>query len=129
MIRLALLLLLALPGGQVRDVTSADGVRYRVAWEAPARHVAGTNALVFRLTTRAGRPLRATRFAVLPWMWMGRGDGHATPTEAPRETSPGVWRVPIYYVMPGEWTMAVVVARRGVRPDTVRFAPFLVHDR
>jgi hypothetical protein len=90
----------------------------------------GTNRLVFDLrreTRRGTVPLRGARLSIRPWMWMGPGDGHSTPSEPPREVSPGRWVVPVYYVMPGEWEMTVVIARPGVAPDTVRFAPFTVH--
>jgi hypothetical protein len=113
-------------------VVAADGAVYHAAWVQPQRAVVGENAFEARLFQEAPggfAPLGGAEVQLYPYMDMGGGEGHSTPFEPPFETEAGRWRSRINFIMAGGWELSLYVRRAGLARDTVRFAPFVVHER
>jgi len=113
-------------------VTSSDGLILHAAWVRPERPVVGDNtfeARLFRETAEGFAPLAGAQVQLYPFMDMGGGEGHSTPFTPPFEPEPGLIRCQVNFIMSGGWELSLFVRREGQPRDTVRFAPFTVHEQ
>ena len=110
-------------------VQFVESAQYYVSWVVPVRPRVGQDDLQLALhhrTTDGFAPITDATIGLYPYMDMGAGEGHSTPSETPVHASAGLYSGKINFVMSGSWDLTVYIHRAQARPDTVVFANFLV---